>query len=402
MPLSPVKIKNAKPGNKPYKLADERGMYLLVQPHGSRLWRLNYRHAGKRKTLAIGSYPELSLADARERRDKARKLLTDGADPSHAKQADKAAKRTAAANSFEAVAREWLGKQSFADSTRDKASWLFESFAFPWIGTRPVKAITAPELLGVLRRVESRGKLETAQRLKQHCGCVFRYAVAIGLAERDPSADLRGVLKTPETRHRASITDPKLIGPLLRAIDGYQGSIVTACALRLAPLVFVRPGELRKAEWKDFDIDDAEWRYFVTKTKTTHIVPLAVQAVAVLKELHPLTGSGNYVFPGERSRQRPMSENTVLAALRRMGYSGEEMSGHGFRSMASTRLHEMGWPHDSIELQLAHTVGNKVSAAYNYAQHLPERRKMMQAWADYLDVLRNERKVVAGKFGKVA
>lgn len=377
-------------------------MYLLVQPSGSKLWRLNYRHGGKRKTLALGVYPDVMPKRADALRDAARKLLAEGTDPSQAKQAEKAEARTAAANSFEAVARDWLSKQAFADATRTKAVWLFESFAFPWIGTRAIKEITAPELLTVLRRVESRGKLETAQRLKQHCGCVFRYAVATGLAERDPSADLRGVLKTPQTRHRASITDPKLIGPLLRAIAGYQGSIVSTCALRLAPLVFVRPGELRQAEWKDFDLDAAEWRYFVTKTKTTHVVPLAVQAVAILRELHPLTGGGRYVFPGERSRLRPMSENTVLAALRRMGYSGEEMSGHGFRSMASTRLHEMGWPHDAIELQLAHTVGNKVSAAYNYAQHLPERRKMMQAWADYLDVLRDERKVIAGKFGKVA
>ncbi|PTU28232.1 tyrosine-type recombinase/integrase [Stenotrophobium rhamnosiphilum] len=404
MSLTAVQVKNAKPGPRPYKETDERGMYLLVQTSGSKLWRLNYRFGGKSKTLALGAYPDVSLAAAREKRDEARRLLTSGIDPSQAKRAEKAAVRTSTANSFEVVAREWLAKQNLADSTRTKVLWLFESLTFPWIGTRPIKDITAPELLAVLRRVEARGKLHTAQGIKQRCGQVFRYAVATGRAERDPSGDLRGALATPKTRHRASITDPTKIGPLLRAIDGYQGSIVTACALKLAPLLFVRPGELRHAEWSEFDLASAEWRIPAAKMKMrqTHIVPLSMQGIAVLKELNPLTGSSRYVFPSIRSHRDPMSENTVLAALRRMGYSGEEMSGHGFRSMASTRLHEMGWPHAAIERQLAHAERNKVSAAYNYAEHLPERRKMMQAWADYLDVLRDNRNVVEGNFGRVA
>lgn len=404
MPLTALQVKAAKPGLKPYKLADERGMYLLVQTSGSKLWRLNYRHLDKFKTFALGAFPDVTLSDAREKRDEARKLLASGVDPSKAKQAEKAAARSSAANSFEAVAREWLKKQNLAESTRSKVLWMFESLTFPWIGQRPIKDITAPELLAALRRVEARGKLHTAQGIKQRCGQVFRYAVATGRAERDPSADLRGALATPKTRHRASITDPTKIGPLLRAIDGYQGSVVTACALKLAPLLFVRPGELRHAEWAEIDLASAEWRIPAVKMKMrqTHIVPLSKQAIVVLEELQPLTGNSRYVFPSIRSNRDPMSENTVLAALRRLDYSGEEMSGHGFRSMASTRLHEMGWPHDAIERQLAHAERNKVSAAYNYAEHLPERRKMMQAWADYLDVLRADRKVVMGKFGKVA
>jgi integrase len=404
MALSDVKIRNAKAKEKAYKLADERGLYLLVTTTGSKLWRFDYRHAGKRKTLAIGNYPDRSLRKAWESRDEARRLLSEGVDPAAAKRHKKAEGKVAAANTYEAVAREWLEKQALSATTRAKALWMLESHALPWIGNRAISEIRAPEVLAVLRRIEAQGKLETAQRVKQQAGRVFRYAVATGRAIDDPTAALRGALRTPITRHRASITDPKLIGPLLRAVDGYSGSFVTACALRLAPLLFVRPGELRHAEWSEFDFDAAEWRIPAAKMKmrAVHIVPLSTQALAVLRELQPLTGAGRYVFPGIRGRGRPMSENTVVGALRRLGYSGDEMSGHGFRSMASTRLHEMGWPHDSIERQLAHAQRDQVSAAYNYAEHLPERRKMMQAWADYLDVLRDDRKVIAGRFGNAA
>lgn len=390
MPLNAVKVGNAKPGEKPLKLADGRGLYLLVRPNGSKLWRFNYRYGGKRKTLSLGAYPDVSLKAAREGLDAARKQLADDTDPGEAKKQGKAAKRMAAENSFAAVAREWLDKQTLSDVTRTKAVWMFELLTFPWIGSKPIAEIKAPQVLAMLRRIEARGKLETAQRVKQQAGRVFRYAVATGRATDDPTAALKGALATPKTRHRASITDPKLIGPLLRAIEGYGGSFVTAAALKLAPLLFVRPGELRHAEWTEFDLEAGEWRIPAAKMKmrAVHIVPLSIQAITILRELAPLTGSGRYVFPSVRGRGRPMSEATVLAALRRMGYSGEEMSGHGFRSMASTRLHEMGWAHDAIERQLAHAERNKVSAAYNYAEHLPERRRMMQVWADHLDALK--------------
>lgn len=404
MPLNDAKAKNAKAAERPVKLSDGGGLYLLVQPNGSKLWRLNYRFVGQQKTLALGIYPGISLKEAREARGDAKAKLRQGIDPSGAKVQARAALKQAAADSFEAVAREWLGRQALSEATHTKAVWMFESLTFPWLGARPVSEIKAPEMLAVLRRIEARGKLETAQRVKQQAGRVFRYAIATGRASDDPTAALRGALATPKTRHRASITDPSKIGPLLRAIDGYTGGLVTTCALKLAPLLFVRPGELRHAEWSEFDLDAAEWRIPAAKMKmrSTHVVPLSAQAVDVLRELMPLTGPTGYVFPGVRSRRTPMSEGTVVAALRRLGYSGSEMSGHGFRSMASTRLHEMGWPHEAIERQLAHAERNKVSAAYNYAEYLPERRKMMQSWADYLDLLREDRKVVAGNFGRAA
>jgi len=397
MALNDAKVKNAAPTAKPYKLADEGALYLLVQPNGSKLWRMNYRHLGKQKTLAVGEYPKVSLKLARVQRDEAKARLRDGIDPSGAKVMARNTARAAANDSFESIALEWLKKQHHAAATRTKAVWIFEKALFPWIGRMPISAVKAPDLLAALRRTEALGKLETAQRAKQYAGLVFRYAIATGRATDDPSAALRGALATPKTKHRASITDPKQIGGLLRAVHGYSGAFVTVCALKLAPLLMVRPGELRHAEWSEFDLDAAEWRIPAAKMKmkTTHIVPLSAQAVDVLHELFQLTGEDRFVFPGIRGRGRPMSENTVLAALRRMGFSGEEMTGHGFRSMASTRLHEMGWPHDAIERQLAHAERNKVSAAYNYAEYLPERRKMMQAWADYLDVLREDRNVVS-------
>ena len=416
MPLNDAKLKNAKPSAKPYKLADERGLYLLVKPTGSKLWRFDYRHGGLRKTLALGSYPDVPLADrtgagrkvtgARTMRNQARELLAQGIDPGAARQAEKAAIMAAAENSFEAIAREWFEKfsQTWSPSHGEKIIRRLERDVFPWIGIRPVSDVTAPELLAVLRRIEARGAVETAHRAHQNCGQVFRYAIATGRAERDPSGDLRGALPAVKQEHHASITDPKAIGGLLRAMQGYSGSLMTRCALQLAPLLFVRPGELRRAEWTEIDFDAAEWRIPAEKMKSraVHIVPLSVQALAVLRELQPLTGAGRYVFPGGRSPKRPMSENAVLAALRRMGYPGEQMTGHGFRSMASTLLNEQGWHKDAIERQLAHGERDKVRGAYNYAEHLPERRRMMQTWADYLDRLQEGGNVVAGNFGKAA
>ncbi|HTD28741.1 MAG TPA: integrase arm-type DNA-binding domain-containing protein [Xanthomonadaceae bacterium] len=388
--LTVTEVRNAKAADKPLRLFDAGGLYLDVRPTGARYWRMKYRHEGKEKLLALGVFPAVSLIEARSKRDAARELLRQGRDPSSERKQAKLTAHIATATAFEPVAREWLaGRGELSDVTREKIEWLL-GLAFPWIGARPIADITAPELLAVVRRVESRGKLETAQRLKQVCGQVFRYAVATGRAERDPSTDLRGALKTTKTRHHASITDPAKVGELLRAMDGFSGSFVVTCALKIAPLVFVRPGELRKAEWAEIDLDAAEWRIPAERMKMRepHLVPLSKQAVAILRELHPLTASGHYLFPSIRSLARPMSENTITVALRRMGYTGDEMTGHGFRSMASTLLHEQGWPTDAIERQLAHAESNQIKAAYNYAKHLPERRKMMQAWADYLDGLR--------------
>jgi integrase len=335
--------------------------------------------------------PDVPLKIARDKRDDARRQIAAGIDPSLQRKAHKAVKVAGAANSFEVVAREWLAKFSpnWVASHSDKIIRRFERDIFPWLGNRPIAEISAPELLAALRRIESRGALETAHRALQNCGQVFRYAVATGRAERDPSGDLRGALPPAKAKHHASITEPKAIGAMLRTIDGYQGSLVTKCALKLAPLVFVRPGELRKAEWAEFNLDAAEWRIPAARMKMReqHIVPLSTQAIVILRELHPLTGNGRYVFPGARTNGRPMSENTVNAALRRLGYKGDEMTGHGFRSMASTLLNERGWHRDAIERQLAHAERDNVRAAYNYAEHLPERRKMMQAWANYLDDL---------------
>lgn len=395
--LTDTKLKALKPRGKLYRIADSAGLCVEVHPSGARYWRFRYRFAGKAKMFSLGVYPEVSLGEARRRLEDARRLLGCGIDPSAQRQQDKLTAHFAVANDVEAIAREWLaGRGKLADTTRAKTEWMLETHVFPWIGRRPVREITAPELLAVLRRPESLDKLETAQRIKQICGQVFRYAVATGRAERDPAADLRGALKTKKTRHFASITDPAKVGELLRAIHGFSGSLVVASALKFAPLVFVRPGELRKAEWGEFDLDNAEWRIPAERMKMrqAHMVPLSEQAVAVLQELQPLTGHGRYVFPSIRSPRDPMSENTVTAALRRLGYTGDEMTGHGFRSMASTILHEQGWNTDVIERQLAHAERNKVKAAYNHAQYLPERRKMMQAWGDYLDALRTGTNVV--------
>ena len=399
MSLTNTSIKNAKTGTKPIKLADEKGLYLLLSPSGGRWWRLKYRFSGKEKLLSMGTYPEVSLKDARQRRDDARKLLADGIDPGENRKATKATKTERSANSFEFVAREWFARKSpgWAPSNADKIIKRLENDAFPWLGDRPIADITPPELLKVLRRLEERGAVESAHRMRSYCGQIFRYAIATGRTERDVSADLRGALPPTVKEHRAAITDPKAAAELLRAIDSYQGFFITKCALRLAPMFFVRPGELRKAEWSEIDLDRADWNIPAgrMKMRDPHLVPLSTQAVVILRELHALTGGGRYVFPGARTNGRPMSDNAVLAALRRMGFAKDEMSGHGFRAMARTILDEvLGVRPDFIEHQLAHAVRDPNGRAYNRTAHLAERRKMMQLWADYLDKLKAGAEVI--------
>lgn len=394
MPLSDPAIRNAKPSDKPYKLADRDGLYLLVN-HVGKYWRYDYRFQRKRKTLAFGVYPVTSLAAARDGLDKARKLIASGSDPSAIKQADKRKEKELAANTFEAVSREWLAKQAkkWTPKSTQRITRLLERNIFPAIGNTPIAQVSAADFLGALQKIEIRGNIETAHRAMAISGRIFRYGIATGRAQADLSLVLKGALTPVKEKHHASITDPRKVRDLLNAIEGYSGSFITQLALRLAPLLFVRPGELRHAEWAEIDFDKAEWRIAAgkMKMKSVHLVPLATQALEILRELQPHTGEGRYVFPGVRSYSRPMSENTINAALRRLGYDKDEMTGHGFRSMASTILHEQGWPHEAIERQLAHAERNKVSAAYNYAEHLPKRREMMQAWADYLDQLKAER-----------
>ena len=402
MALSDVAIRKAKPTAKPQKLADGGGLYLLVNPTGSKLWRWKYRLAGREKLLALGAYPTISLTSAREACTEARRLLGQGVDPGDAKKRAKQAhiESNTPAVTFKQVAEQWMARQDVAEVTANKSRWILQSFLYPDLGDRPIAEIEPRELLETLRKIEDGGKLETAKRARVKAGQVFRFAVLEGLANSDPTASLRGALKAPKVKHHASITDPTQVGELLRAIDGFTGQFVTQYALKLAPLVFVRPGELRQAQWPEFDLDGAIWRIPATrmKMKAAHLVPLSDQAVAILRELYAMTGQGDFVFPGLRSASRPMSENTVNAALRRLGYSSDEMTGHGFRSMAATRLNELGWNPDAIERQLAHAESNKVREAYTHAaQYLDERKRMMQAWADYLDGLRVRENVVAFK-----
>jgi len=370
---------------------DGRGLYVEISPSGGRWWRFKYRFGGKEKRLSLGVYPDVSLKDAREKLDEARKHLVGGRDPGALRKATELTATDETAVTFEVIAREWfaLNSRKWAPSHGDRIIRRLELNIFPWLGTRPIQDIKASELLATLRRIEGRGAHETAHRALQNCARIFRYAVVIDRTDRDIARDLAGALAPVLEQHHASITDPRGVGALLRAIKGYQGSVVTKCALRLAPLVFVRPGELRKAEWSEFDLAKSEWRIpaMRMKMKAPHLVPLSRQPVAILDELRPLTGSGRLVFPGEIDKNRPMSDNTILSALRRLGYATTEMTGHGFRSMASTLLNEQGWNADAIERQLAHAERNAIRAAYNYADYLPERRKMMQEWADYLDRL---------------
>lgn len=405
--LTATAVKNAKPDEKPYKLSDGNSLFLIVnpasvkKPEGSKLWRFNYRYNGKQKQLALGVYPEISLLQARKLCTEARELLAEGIDPSTHKQAIKREKRELASNSFEAVAREWIGKQKnrLSNASITTITRHLENNVFPWIGKRPITEVTAPELLSALRKMEERGILETAHRVRATCGQVFRYAIATGKAERDVAADLRGALEPVKQRHLAAVTDPKEVAELLRAIDSLSGSMEVRCAMRLAPLVFVRPGELRKAEWSEIDFENKQWNISAEKMKMKqpHIVPLSDQAISILQEIHPLTSRSRYVFPSARSAARPMSDMALLAAMARMGYK-DRMTPHGFRAMARTLLDEVLQQRvDFIEHQLAHAVKDPNGRAYNRTSHLEGRRKMMQVWADYLDGLKQGAQVIPFK-----
>ena len=394
-----VKHKGARAGE---KYADGGNMYLLVTAAG-KYWRMNYRYLGKQKTLALGVYPTTPLVDARGARDKARKLLAKGIDPGVAKREDQQAREDAAANTFETVARAWLSKSSAkrAAVTQERITTMFENDVFPFIGGTPISELGPRTILEkVLRKVEARGSIDTAHRVLQNCGQAFRYAVAVGLAERDVTADLRGALAAIPESHFAAITEPAMAGQLLRSIADYSGHPCTVGALKLLPMVFVRPGELRTAEWVEIDLEAAEWRIpgSKMKMKVDHLVPLSKQALQILRDMQPISGHGKYVFPSLRTGERPMSDNTMNAALRGMGYTTEVHTAHGFRAMARTIMDEvLGERVDLIEHQLAHKVKDALGTAYNRTKHLPERRKMMQRWADYLDKLRVGAEVIPFK-----
>lgn len=394
VPLTDLQVSKAKPGEKPKSLFDGGGLYLLITPQGGKLWRFKYRFGGKEKLLSLGKYPDISLAEARNKRHEARNKVANGIDPGEVKKAQKAA-QTEQETTFEVVAREWFNQK--------KAEWVsthavmvmsrLEKYTFPAIGNCPISEIKAPEVLKMIKAIEAQGTIETAYRTKVIIGQVFRYAVVTGRAEGDPTGALRGALASRKPKHHASITDPKEAAMLLNAIDAYQGTFHVKQALRLAPLVFVRPGELRKAEWTEIDLENAEWNIPAEKMKMKqpHLVPLSQQAVAIIEELQKVTGGGKYLFPGRASK--PMSENGVNAALRYLGYDKETMTGHGFRAMARTILDEVLHVRpDFIEHQLAHAVKDPLGRAYNRTSFLPERREMMQQWADYLDNLKAGRR----------
>ncbi|MCM2541937.1 tyrosine-type recombinase/integrase [Burkholderia glumae] len=392
MPLTDTAIRNAKPADKPVRLFDGGGLYLEIAPSGGKWWRLKYRFGGKEKRYSLGVYPEVTLATARKKRDEAREKLAAGIDPGEAKKAEKRASLLAAAHSFEVVARGWMDERKTTVEPAQHAKTLarMENDVFPWLGKRPIAEIDAPEILVVLKRVDGRGARFTAHRIRSEISRVFRYGIKEWHCKADPARDLVDAIPPAQTTHFASITEPEKVGEMLRAFDGFTGTFPVLCALKLAPMLFVRPGELRKAEWAQFDLDKGEWRYFVNKTKTDHLVPLAAQAVTILRELHALTGEGVYVFPGARDRNRPMSEAAINAALRRLGYDTRtEITGHGFRAMARTILHEeLEEKPEVIEHQLAHTVPDSLGRAYNRTKFIKARRSMMQQWADYLDKLK--------------
>lgn len=398
MPLTDAAARQAKPGTSPTKLSDGHGLYLLVNPSGSKLWRWKYRHLGKEKLMPLGQYPLVTLAQARQARDDARRLLAQGVDPMEERKLAKVAAKAAADDSFESIARQWWVHWSGPRSPRhaDYVIRRLEADVFPALGARPVASITAPQLLAMAKKIEARGALDIAKRALQTCGQIMRHAVAHGLIERNPAADVRpsDALK-PRVKENYARLDAKEVPELLRKIEAYQGSAYTRLAMKLMALTFVRTGELIGARWAEFDLEAAEWRIPAERMKmrTPHIVPLAPQAVEVLQALQTVSGGRALLFPGERDHERPMSNNTILAALKRMGYAGR-MTGHGFRGVASTILHEQGYPHHVIELQLAHQERDQVSAAYNYATYLGERRAMMTEWAAHLDKLRRGADVV--------
>jgi integrase len=392
MALTDTKIKTSKYEGKQFKLTDEKGMYLLVNSSG-KYFRMDYRYASKRKTLALGVYPETSLKDARDKRDEARRLLANGIDPSDIKKTQKLSFYEDSENSFYKVASEWFVKfkTKWTPLHADKKWSFLEKDVFPYFGDKPIKNITAKDLLILLTKIQDRGAIDIAHRIKGICGEVFRYGIVTGRCERDPSQDLRGALIPKRNNHMACITEKKELKGLLNALDSYEGEPVTKLALKLLPYVFVRPGELRQAEWSELDLDNKIWKIPAGKMKmrTPHIIPLSRQVIEIFQEIKPLTGHWKYVFPSVLSKERAMSNNTMTAALRRMGFTKEEVTAHGFRGTASTLLHENGWNSEFIELQLAHQERNKVKAAYNHAKHLDERTKMMQWWADYLDRIKN-------------
>lgn len=402
MALTDVAIRNAKPGAKPVKMADGGGLFLYITPAGGKLWRLKYRMDGKEKLLAIGAYPEIGLGEARRRREEAREMLAAGKDPSREKQREKVRSRLQAADTFKAVCDEYCdkrkrdGQKGWSPATAIRSEYLL-SLVCGSIGKLPIGEIEPADILAAIRRIEGKGKLESARRSLQLAGAVFRYAVATARLRSDPTRDLKGALTAPTVTHYGAIIEAKKVGALLRAIDGYEGLGLTKLALQIAPHVFVRPGELRHAEWGEFDLEGALWIIPAEKMKMrkAHHVPLSSQAVALFKEVQAVTGPAGYVFPSVRTRARPMSENTLNAGLRRLGYASEEMTAHGFRAMASTLLNESGkWHPDAIERALAHGDDDKIRGAYHRGAHWAERVKMAQWWSDYLDALRKGADVV--------
>ncbi len=398
MALSNTAIINAKAADKSYKMYDTDGLFLQVTPQGGKWWRLKYHFDGKEKLLSLGTYPDISLSQARQKREDSKKLLAIDIDPSENRKQTKAVNKLNTENSFELVAREWWlsHMKNKADSHKEKVIRRFELYLFPWIGKKPISSITAPQMLETLRRIEKQNKVETAHRTLQTAGQVFRYAVQTGRAVRDVTADLKGALPATTVKHMAAFTEPKDVAELLRALDAFNGTLTVQCAIKLAPLVFVRPSELRMAKWADIDLDAGTWQYLVSKTKTDHIVPLSKQALAILHEIHPVSGHGEYVFQGGHSPLKPMSESAINAALKRMGYDTQkDITGHGFRAMARTILHErLNIDPAIIEHQLAHKVPDTLGSAYNRTKFIEQRKLMMQSWADYLDELKVGAKII--------
>lgn len=401
MALTDTQIRNAKPSDKPYKLYDQAGLFLQIAPAGGKWWRLKYYIGGKEKLLSLGTYPEVTLAQARSRRDEARALVAQDIDPSQDRKDQKQKAKLDTLNKFEAVANEWhaLHNKSKSERHQQRVKRWLEFYLYPSLGQKVISSITAPMVLEATDILQKQGKLETAHRVIQTAGQVFRYAIQKGFATYNPAPDLKGALPPPVVKNMAAMIEPTDFAGLLRNIDGYSGTLTVQCALKLAPLLFQRIGELRHMKWSDLDFDRNEWRYLVTKTKTEHIVPLSTQALAIIKTMQPYSERGQYVFPGGRTHERPMSENAINAALRNMGYDTQtEITGHGFRAIAQTLgEQELGLDPKHIERQLAHSVANPLGTAYERAQFLKDRKIMMQRWADYLDELKAGAKVLPFK-----